>query len=79
MKLSLLLALIGVIVFGYGWFVNPPTLSLIELLQMEELHQQAYYQETNRATFMQLGGCVLIGVGLVSFVIIRSVKIHKKQ
>lgn len=78
MKISLLLAFIGLVFLGYGWASNSPVLGLVQLLQMDTTLQQAYYQDVNRATLMQLGGCLLIGIGFVSFVIIRSRKIHKK-
>lgn len=79
MKLSLLIALIGVSLFGYGWFTNPPELSLIELLNMETARQEAYHQASTTATILQLTGCALLGLGLVSFIIIRSAKNHKKH
>lgn len=78
LKIPLFLAVIGAAIFAYGWSIAPEVLTVIELLQMQEALQQAYYTEANRATFMQLSGCVLAGVGLISFVIIRSIKIHKK-
>lgn len=77
MKLSLLLAFIGVVAFTYGWVTHPPALSLIELLNMEPRLQDAYFNEVNRATFMRMTGCALTAIGLVAFVIIRSIKIHK--
>lgn len=78
MKASLFLALMGAAIFAYGWFAEPEILSLIQQLQMEAELQQAYQAASNRSTFMQLSGCALVGVGLVSFIILRSVKIHKK-
>lgn len=78
MKVSLFLACIGAAIFAYGWIKAPKVMSLIQQLQMEPELQKAYQAEANSATFMQLSGCILMGVGLVSFVIARSVKIHKK-
>lgn len=78
MKISLLTALLGFLMLNYGLYTLPAELSFVELLQLEAILQQAYYNNVNKATFIQLTGCVLIGIGLVSFVIMRSVKIHKK-
>ncbi len=78
MNASLFLAFIGAAMFAYGWFSAPEAMSLIQQLQMEIELQQAYQAKADRATFMQLSGCALVGIGLISFVIIRSVKIHKK-
>lgn len=76
-KIALFLASIGVAVFAYGWLSTPPDVSLIELLVMDEALQQAYYDKANIATLLKFCGLFLIGLGLVSFIIIRSIKIHK--
>lgn len=75
---SLLVTLMGAVFLAYGWTSAPEALSLIEQLQMPSQLQQTYNAQADRATFMKLLGCVLVGSGLVSFVIIRSIMIHSK-
>jgi hypothetical protein len=76
-KLSLFFIIVGVAAYAYGWLSTPPTLSFVELLNMEEVLQQAYYDKVNVATLLKFCGLFLVGAGLVSFIVIRSIKIHK--
>jgi hypothetical protein len=76
-KISLISVISGVAVFAYGCLSSPPELSLVELLLMDEALQQAYYNKADIATLLKFCGLFLIGLGLVSFIVIRSIKIHK--
>lgn len=76
-KISLIIFIIGAVIFAYGWFSTPPVLSFIEMLSMDESLVKEYFDNANMATLLKFSGLILIGAGLVSLIIIRSIKIHK--